>query len=215
MRLQFKTKEEWLEARKGKITSTKTAAILGCSPYMDNVTAYNLITGKEEEPDLSDNERVQQGSQAEEHIRRLWAISHKDFIVEDNSVDSYDLWVSDKYNYIAASGDGKITEISTGKTGIMEIKHIYVDSKAVSEQYKNGIPQHYYVQCLQEMYCSNSDFVIFVVCMNYSDDYTAIKTYRLDRKDCEDDLKYVEEKDVEFYNNYVVKSIRPPLLLNI
>ena len=49
--------------------------------------------------------------------------------------------------------------------------------------------------------------------LTYSEDYQATKTYDIFRKDVEQDIKYLEKKEIEFWNNYVVPKKQPPLLL--
>lgn len=56
-----------------------------------------------------------------------------------------------------------------------------------------------------------AEFVKVYVQFTYNKDFKTTRTYTITRQDegVEDDIKYLEQKEIEFWNNYVVKDIRP------
>lgn len=214
MKLVFNTKEEWLEARKGKITSTIASAILGLNPYMTNQDAWEILVGLKEPQDISDKPYVQYGLKAEEHIRRLFALNHPDYVVEEVNTNEWHLYIDDEYPFICASGDGIYTK-EDETTGSLEIKTSEILVSHQKESWKDLIPVNYFCQCLFEIRCQKTDEATLVAELKYAKDYIARKEYYIQRKDVQGDINYVVKEVVDFYNKYVVTKKRPPLKINI
>ena len=49
--------------------------------------------------------------------------------------------------------------------------------------------------------------------LKYEQDYQARKTYTIQREEVIEEIKYLEKEEIKFWNEYVVKDIRPPLNL--
>ena len=77
-----KNHESWLKNRRKYIGGSDVACILGYNPWKNNVQLYREKKGIVEPDDLSDNPLVQYGTQAEEHIRALFALDHQELKVE-------------------------------------------------------------------------------------------------------------------------------------
>ena len=48
----FKTRKDWLAARRGRICGSDAAAILGLNPYKTNVQLWEEKTGRRTAPDI-------------------------------------------------------------------------------------------------------------------------------------------------------------------
>lgn len=214
MKLVFNTKEEWLEARKGKITSTMVSAILGMNPYMTNQDAWEILEGIKEPQDISDKPYVQYGLKAEEYIRRLFALNHPEYDVEEVNTNEWHLYIDDEYPFICASGDGIYTK-EDGTTGSLEIKTSEILASQQKESWKDSIPSNYFLQVLIEIRCQKTQEATLVAELKYATDYIARKEYEIKKEDVEDDINYVVKEVVDFYNKYVVTGKKPPLKIDI
>lgn len=216
MLVRFNNKEDWLLRRKGMITSTMASAILGLNPYMSSDEAWELLVGIREPVDISHKDYVQKGQKAEKHIRALWALDHPEYDVEELEDNDYRLWVSDKYPFLGASGDGAVT--LGDKKGMLEIKTTAILSSMQNENWsfkdEVKIPDNYYLQVLLELYCSECDFVVLVPELMYSEHSTSRRTIFINKDDVQEDIDYVVKKCVEFYEKYVVKGKRPPRVIS-
>ena len=66
---------EWLKARLKGIGGSEAAAIIGKSPWCSNVELWRRKTGRASAPDISDNDAVKFGHDAEPLIRGLFALN--------------------------------------------------------------------------------------------------------------------------------------------
>lgn len=134
--IKFETKEEWLDARLGKITGSRVKSIIGKRGGF-NKGFYELIAERVALP--ADEENVMdRGIRLEEE-------AIKEFEKETGKkVDtSLILWVSDENESIAVSPDGVI-----GKTQAIEVKCLNSASH-IEAFLTNEVPSEYEEQILQ------------------------------------------------------------------
>lgn len=213
-KISFKTKEEWLNFRKGKITGTIASAVIGKNPYMSNTEAWEIITLKKEPKDISDKSYVIKGKSAEEYIAKLFELDHPEYIVEDNPNNEYIVVYDDNHPFIMDTPDRFLIEKETNRKGVLEIKTTEIFSSFQKEKWSNNnIPSNYYVQLLQEMYCDEADFGILVVELKHNEDITSRKTYIVQRQDVQEDIEYLIENEIKFYEVNVVGNKRPALVI--
>lgn len=210
----FNSKEDWLEFRKGKITGTTASAIIGKNPYLSNTEVWEIITNKKEPKDISEKPYVVKGKYAEEHIIRLFILDHPTYQLEEKE-EEFVVFYDDDNPYIMATPDGILKNIETGETGIIEIKTCDILSSRQKESWSNNnIPINYYTQLIQEIYCSKATFGILVVELHYSDDLTMRKTYIVYANDIKEDIDWLINEEKKFFQEYVSKQKRPPLILS-
>ena len=58
----FKTRQDWLKARQGRIGGSDAAAILGMNPYKTNVQLWEEKTGRRQHEDISEKPYVKYGT---------------------------------------------------------------------------------------------------------------------------------------------------------
>lgn len=203
------SREEWLEERKRGIGGSDAAAILGLTNYKNNVELWEEKTGRLTPKDISDKPCVKYGTDMEPILRESFKIKNPQFIVthKENTIVRHP-----KYPFIFASLDGELLEVSTGRNGILEIKTADIKQSTQKEKWKDKIPDNYYCQILHYLNVTGYDFVKLFAELNYEENYQATKTYTIERKDVEEDMKFLLDKEIEFWN-YVEKDIRPPLVL--
>lgn len=205
---QLESREEWLEVRKKSLGGSDAASVLGLSPWKSNVKLWLEKKGELEIEDISDKSYVKFGIEAEKPIRDLFTLDHDEFEVQyfENNI-----WINDKFPFAHASLDGWITEIETGTKGILEIKtvNIYNNNDLA---WKDRIPDYYYAQILHYMMITEFDFAILKARIKYSEDYIAVKTYRIDRLNVLEDIKLLAEKEKDFYES-LKGDVVPNLIL--
>ena len=213
------TEEEWHKARLNGIGGSEAAAILGLSPWCSNQELWRRKTGRSKAPDISNVEAVRYGHAAEGLIRGLFAIDYADtYKVEYGG--RFDLVRNEEHPFILSTLDGRLTELSTGRKGVLEIKTTSIVRSMQKEKWwKDGkpcIPDQYYCQCLWQIIASGFDFAVLHAQLRYEykDDVRfERRTYRFDREDKAEDIAYIQSEGVKFWEEYVLKDKAPPLIL--
>lgn len=207
------TREDWLEERKKGIGGSDAATILGLNPYKTTIELWEEKTGRKDAPDISDKPYVKYGTQAEDLLRQLFALDYPQYIVthEENTIIKHP-----EHPFLFASLDGKLLDVATGKEGILEIKTTNILQSTQKEKWKDKIPDNYYCQVLHYLNVTSCSFAILKAQLKY--DYGGeirleTKHYYIDRKDVENDIKLLQEKEIQFWKEYIEKDKRPPLVL--
>lgn len=208
---QFNSREEWLKNRGNGIGGSEISAVIGCNPYMDNVTLWELKTGRRQAEDISDKPYVQYGTQAERHLRGLFRLDFPQYnvaYVENNS------FRNDRYPWAQASLDGWMSD-NDGRLGVLEIKTSDVLSSMHKERWREQIPQNYYCQVLFYMAVIEADFAVLKAQLRTEfDGLPCFRTchYRIERADVQGDIDYLMEEGEKFWG-YVQRDEKPPLRL--
>lgn len=207
------TEKEWLQERKKGIGGSDAATILGLNPYKTNIQLWEEKTRRKDAEDISDKQYVKYGHQAEEYLRDLFKL---DFPKYEVSHKEYSIIKHPRYPFLFASLDGQLVDKETGEMGILEIKTTNILQSMQKEKWKEKIPDNYFCQVLHYLNVTGYSFAILKAQLKY--DYSGdirleTKHYYIDRNDYEEDIKYLEKREIEFWQNYVEKDIRPPLEL--
>lgn len=203
--------DEWLENRLKGVGGSEISAVVGCNPYMDNVTLWEVKTGRRKADDISDKPYVQYGTQAEEHLRALFALDFPQYQVlyeENNS------FTNDCYPFAQASLDGWL-EDENGRLGILEIKTTEILRSGQREKWKSRIPSNYYCQCLMYMAVMEADFAVLKAQLKTDfggDVRLETRHYHIERGEAQEDIDYLMQKGAEFWE-HVKSDTRPPLIL--
>lgn len=202
---------DWLKNRMSAVGGSEISAVVGCNPYMDNVTLWEIKTGRLQADDISDKPYVQYGTQAEGYLRALFALDfpqYKVFYEENNS------FTNDKYPFAQASLDGRLVD-DKGRTGVLEIKTAEILRSTQKEKWKDRIPMNYYCQVCFYMAVMEADFAVLKAQLKTDfggDIYLQTKHYHIERDEVQDDINYLMAKGAEFWE-YVKSGTRPPLVL--
>ena len=211
-RIQFKSKEEWLDARKG-IGGSDASAIIGRNPYKTNQDLWREKTGRKEPEDISDKPYVKYGNDAEPLIRGLFALDYPEYKVEyfDNN-----MIINDRLPFAHASLDGELTD-PDGRKGILEIKTSNILQSMQRESWKDKIPDNYYVQVLHYLMVTEYDFVVLTAQLKTvfgGDLRKQTRHYFIEREDVLDDLAFLEKEEREFWQS-VINDEEPGLILPV
>ena len=167
-------------------------------------------TRRRETPDISDKPYVEYGSKAEEHLRELFKLDFPQYEVKH---EEYSIIKHKKYDFLFASLDGTLIDRETGEMGILEIKTTNILQSMQKEKWKDRIPDNYYCQVLHYLNVTGYSFAKLVAQLKFSEDYKQTRVYTILRSEAEDSIKLLEEKEIVFWNDYVLKDRKPGLLL--
>lgn len=207
----LKDREEWLKNRFNGIGGSEISAVVGCNPYLDNVTLWKIKTGQLTPEDISDKSYVKYGTNAEYHLRELFKLDFPEYEVEYIDNNSFK---NDRFPWALASVDGWLTD-EDGRKGILEIKTTEILQSMQKEKWNNQIPQNYYCQCLFYMAVLEADFCILKAQLKTVFNgvpYLQTKHYKLERAEVQEDINYLMAEGAKFWE-YVKSRKMPPLRL--
>lgn len=206
----LKNRDEWLEKRAGRIGGSDASCIVGMNPYKSNVELWEEKIGKKQAEDISDKPYVKYGTEAEAHLRALFALDFPQFKV---SYEENNMWLNDKYPFAHASLDGWL-EDEDGRKGILEIKTTNILQSMQKEKWKNRIPDNYFIQVLHYLMVTEFDFAILKAQLKYDYDgdiMLTTKHYKIERDEVKDDIEYLQKAEKDFYS--AIKEKRRPSLV--
>ena len=203
------SRQEWLEERKKGIGGSDAATIMGLNPYKTNIDLWNEKTGRKEVEDISNKPYVKYGTEAEEYLRELFKLDYPQYEVkhEENTIIKHP-----KYPFLFASLDGTLIDKETGELGVLEIKTTNILQSMQKEKWKDRIPDNYFCQVLHYLNVTGYSFAILKAQLKYKyDDEIRLETkhYKILRSEVEEDIKILEQNEIEFWNEYIVKDIKP------
>ena len=207
----LKDRSEWLDERTKGIGGSDAAAIIGLNPWKDNVTLWKEKTGLIEPEDISHKPYVQYGIQAEPHLRALFALDFPEYKVEYVENNS---WYNDRFPFARASLDGWLTD-KDGRKGVLEIKTTNILSSMSKEKWKDGVPDNYYTQLLHYLMVTEFEWACLKAQLRYeyaNDIKLETRHYFLERSEVEDQIEYLKDEEMKFWNQIQLKQ-RPALRL--
>ncbi len=207
--IDYPDRQSWLEGRKNTLGASEVACVLGMG-FITPQELFEIKTRKKESSDLSKNDRVRYGVEAEEHLRALFALQNKyDYEVE---FYPYRIYKNSKYPFLSCTLDGELTRIDDGAKGVLEIKTAWINSKRELEEWDSRIPQKYFCQILSQAKITNAKFMILLAQLIFSDGNSEIRKYKVELAEVEADAKYLIEECAKFWK-YVENNNPPPTRL--
>lgn len=207
----FATREEWLRARRNHIGGSDASACVGMNPYKDNVQLWEEKVGLAAPEDISDKDYVRYGTEAEAHLRALFAMDFPQYRVE---YDENNMFTNPEYPWMHASLDGELTD-ENGRRGILEIKTTNILQSMQREKWNERIPDNYFCQILHYLAVTGYDFAILKAQLKskWSGELRiTTKHYLIERKDVEEDIRYLVQAEKRFWD-CVTAGQRPDLIL--
>lgn len=172
--------DEWLAARKGKITASLAAACLGLDPYKSRAAAWREIT---QGGDGLQNRHMRWGVQFE-------AAARLDYEAQSgNFVDETGLWVHPDVPWLAASPDGLIRS-----DGLVEVK--------CPTDPPTSVPVNHRIQCLIQLACTERAW-----CDYYA---WASEHRTFLRRVCRAGIPGLVAKLAAFHRDYILTGKEPP-----
>ena len=206
------SRDEWLKNRFNGIGGSEISAVVGCNPYLDNITLWEYKTDKRQPEDISEKPYVLYGTNAEEHLRELFKLDFPQYKVEYIENNSFS---NSNYPWARASLDGWLTD-QNGRKGILEIKTSEILNSQHREKWKGDhIPQNYYCQIIFYMAVLEADFCVLKAQLKTVFEgipYLQTKHFFIERAEVQADMDYLMKKGSEFWE-YVKNNHCPPLML--
>lgn len=204
-------RDEWLEERYKGIGGSDASTTLGVNPWMSNDRLWEEKTGRIIPEDISDNEAVKYGTEAEEPLRVLFALDYPQYQVRHTENA---LLRNKSLPFLQVSLDGQLID-GQGRHGVLEIKTTTIRQAYQWRNWNNKVPQNYYCQLLHAMLVTGFEFAVLKVQIKstYEDEERiSIKHYHFERKDEIESMKVLLRAERRFWT-YVEKDERPPLIL--
>lgn len=205
------SREEWLATRRNYIGGSDASAVLGMNPYKSNIQLWEEKVGMAVPEDISEKPYVIYGHQAEPLLRELFALDYPEYSVDyvDNN-----LWLNDKFPFAHASLDGWLTD-QNGRKGILEIKTTNILQSMQKEKWNNRIPDNYFIQVLHYLMVTGFDFAVLKAQLKFDfggEIMCQVKHYKIERSEVEEDIKFLESSEQNFWK-LVQEQKSPGLLL--
>lgn len=206
--------KQWHQERAKGIGASEASAIIGMNPYMSNVDLWRIKTGRKKAADISSDAHVTYGHAAEGPLRELFALDYPQYEVEYRG--AYDLVRNKDYPFILATLDGRLIEKDTGRLGVYEGKTTEILKSMQKEKWYNGIPNNYYCQVIHQLIATEFDFTVLNAQLKRVYGWevkTETRRYIIERSEVKDDIEYLMEQEINFWEKYVKRDIEPPLIL--
>ena len=202
--MQLGSREEWLQARAGRIGGSDASAILGMNPYRTNIELWQIKTGQLVPEDISDKPYVKYGTEAEQYLRELFKLDFPEYQVcyEENN-----MFLNGKYPFGHASLDGWL--------GVWECKTTNILQSMQKEKWDHRIPDNYYIQILHYLLITEFDFAILKAQLKSEfggEIYIQTKHYKIERSEVQADIDLLESSERKFWKQ-VQERKRPDLIL--
>lgn len=207
----FKDEKAWLSGRMMGIGGSDASAVVGRNPYKTNIELFEEKIGRSIPEDISDKPCVVYGKQAEAPIRELFRLDYPQYKVEHHE---YRILQSSEYPFLQASLDGELTD-PDGRRGILEIKTTNILQSMQREKWKDQIPENYYIQVLHYLLVTGYEFIVLrahLISAWGQDLRTQVKHYFMEREEVQEDLDYLLQEEIRFWQ-YVESGRKPPLIL--
>lgn len=209
--MQLGSREEWLQARAGRIGGSDASAILGMNPYRTNIELWQIKTGQLVPEDISDKPYVKYGTEAEQYLRELFKLDFPEYQVcyEENN-----MFLNGKYPFGHASLDGWLID-QNGRLGVWECKTTNILQSMQKEKWDHRIPDNYYIQILHYLLITEFDFAILKAQLKSEfggEIYIQTKHYKIERSEVQEDIDLLESSERKFWKQ-VQERKRPDLIL--
>ena len=192
--------KQWVEARKNGIGGSDVASIMGLNKYSSPLNVWLVKTGREESPDLSDNQAVEWGNRLEDVVADKFADEHPELQVRRRNATM----VSIKRPWAFANIDRWVTD-GKGNVGILEVKTVGMRRAA---DWDNGVPLYYLTQVMHYMSVTGYKYVWVAVLIGGQE----FREYYIERDD--QDIQAINDAVDTFWRDFVETDTAPALIGN-
>ncbi len=173
--------KEWIEARRGKLTASVCAAILGLDPHKGPLAAYREITGPHKD---KSNRDTNWGVEFENEARNAYECETGHLAIETG------FWLHPTLSWLGASPDGLVNA-----DGLVEIK--------CPRNIPTEVPPHHLVQMAVQLACTDREW-----CDYYAWSQAGSFLKRVVR--CREHESGMLVLLKTWYEKYVVAGVEPP-----
>lgn len=202
----FSDRTAWLKGRCNTIGASEAAAVLGKSPWMNEVELWERKRGKAVEEKY--NADMSRGRESEEHIRELYSIEMGYDILDGTNI----ILVSTENPFMSCTLDGILLEHDKDWSEIPVVFEIK-SSRKNDMWGDDTIPEHYLIQILHQFAVTGWDKAVLRVRFFASPNYQKAveKSYVFYRKDYENEINTLVCREMQFWETNVKGGKRPPV----
>lgn len=193
----FNDRKAWLKGRISfpGIGASEAPAIVGASAWMTATELWEIKTGRKTPKDISDNEFVKYGTEAEEHIRGLFMLKHEDYQL---TYRPYDFVYQEERPWLRCTLDGEL-ESESGENGILEVKSHFVRGKSDLQQWADRIPDQYLIQLMHQWLATGFSFAFLTAELIFQDFSSQLRTYYFEASDYREDMLWLLSEEEKFW----------------
>ena len=200
VRVQGSTSEQinarWREMRKKGIGGSDAGAIIGLNPWKSPLSVWSDKLGYAD--DTSENAFMEWGNRLEGVVADKFADEHPDKKVRKVN----GTFISTRNLWQFANIDRKVLE-PDGSHAVLEIK---TASAYSTDRWKDAPPASYVAQVTHYLSVTGYNRA-YIAALIGGNDY---REYTIERND--DDIKFLNEREAEFWNEYVLTRTMPALV---
>lgn len=205
----YPNREAWLDGRGNSIGASEIASVLGCG-FCTEQELWAVKVGEKKANDLSENARVKYGSEAEEHLRALFALQFaNEYEVEYHP---YRVYTNEDAQYLTATLDGELIRRSDGERGVWECKTAWIMGRRDLAEWANRLPSKYFCQVTSQMFVRDCKFAVLTAQLIMPDGTSEIRHYDIKRN--ENDIEYLVSEAKKFWTQ-VQERKKPALRLTL
>lgn len=195
----FNDRKAWLKGRISfpGIGASEAPAIVGASAWMTSTELWEIKTGRKTPKDISDNEFVKYGTEAEEHIRGLFMLKHEDYQL---TYRPYDFVYQKERPWVRCTLDGELTS-EDGEQGILEVKTHMVRGKSDLKLWDNRIPEVYLIQILHQFLSTEFTFAFLTAELIFQNFDSQIRTYYFSADDYREEMDWLLSEEEKFWES--------------
>lgn len=196
---KYKNREEWLKGRIDfpGIGASEAAAVVGASSWMTPTELWEIKTGRKKAKDLSENELIQYGTEAEQHIRGLFMLKHDDYKL---TYRPYDFLYQKERPWLRCTLDGEL-EDENGRKGVLEVKSHFVRGKSDLRQWNDRIPDHYLIQIMHQWLATGFSFAYLTAELIFQDFSSQLRSYYFEADDYRMDMDWLLSEEEKFWES--------------
>ena len=181
--------KQWVEARKNGVGGSDVASIMGLNKYSSPLNVWLVKTGREESPDLSNNQAVEWGNRLEDVVADKFADEHPELQVRRRNATM----VSIKRPWAFANIDRWVTD-GKGNVGILEVKTVGMRRAA---DWDSGVPLYYLTQVMHYMSVTGYKYAWVAVLIGGQE----FREYYIERD--EQDIQAINDAVDTFWRDFV------------
>lgn len=193
----FPDREAWLSNRNSYLGASEIACTVGIG-FQTALSLWEEKRGIKKHADLSTNERVKFGNDAEPVLRDLYRVMYPEY---ELAFTPFLVVRQDdpKYGFLSDTPDGELVEKETGRRGLYESKTATCLGRSDWEKWNGKVPQKYYCQICQGMYCGDYEYADIFAMLRNSEGDAEIRRYHFERADCEESIEELKEAGYRFW----------------
>lgn len=209
-RTTYPNRQAWLAGRNSGIGASEAAAIIGISPWLTSMKLWQIKIGAVQPKDLSENESVERGVRLEPALRTMFGALHPEYEIEYHA---YDTLQQEERPWLFATLDGELIHRESGERGILEIKTAAPVGKSGWAEWADGnVKPSYYAQILHQFLATGYSFAVLFAALFDKDGNISLRQYEFSRQDCEEDLRWLLEKEETFWRCVETRTL-PSMVL--